>query len=125
MLLLGGREAISEGGKEGPRDDVREVGILLLPLKLLVLRLAANADLQRAHIRTRTHTHSSINNTTGEGAAAATAPVATATAAAVASGAEAAEYRRHPHFWHFLAFSSISRQPYLSPHVFLFPCILL
>jgi hypothetical protein len=35
VLLLGGREAISEGGKEGPRDDVREGGILLLPLKLL------------------------------------------------------------------------------------------
>ena len=35
MLLLGGREAVSEGGNEGLREVVREGGILLLPLKPL------------------------------------------------------------------------------------------
>ncbi len=35
VLLLGGREAINEGGIEGLREVVREGGILLLPLKLL------------------------------------------------------------------------------------------
>ena len=35
VLLLGGREAVSEGGSEGLREAVREGGILLIPLKLL------------------------------------------------------------------------------------------
>ncbi len=35
VLLLVGREEVSEGGSEGLREDVREGRILLLPLKLL------------------------------------------------------------------------------------------
>ena len=34
LLLLGGREAASEGGSKGLNERVREGGILLLPLKL-------------------------------------------------------------------------------------------
>ena len=34
MLLLGGREAAGEGNKEVQRENAREGGIQLLPLKL-------------------------------------------------------------------------------------------
>ena len=61
VLLLGGREAVSEGGSKGLREVVREGGILLLPLKLLDfggqrLPRIFNAH-THAYIHTHTHTH--------------------------------------------------------------------